>query len=162
MSKLIDITDTGYAARTALIQLNNAHAEETSLLSEERWDLLIQNAFLASVDSELRGFVIALDQSASYDSVNYQWFCSRFERFVYVDRIVVSAEHRCQGIARRLYSAVFAAARKAGHSRVCCEVNRVPPNPNSDAFHQNMGFAELATATLSDNGKTVRYLCHEL
>jgi uncharacterized protein len=40
---------------------------------------------------------------------------------------------------------------------VGCEINLLPPNPASDAFHARMGFVEVGAAQLA-NGKTVRYL----
>ena len=55
-------------------------------------------------------------------------------------------------------ASVFERARAARHDRVVCEVNLVPPNPGSDAFHDRMGFAEVGRATLGGAGKTVRYL----
>lgn len=162
MLELHAIRDASTGERAALLTLNNCHALETSFLTGARWDMLVGNAFYAAHVAGSRGFLIALDEAAAYDSVNFQWFVSRFQRFVYVDRIIVSADSRSQGIARSLYEDLFEAAAKAGHTRVCCEVNRVPPNPGSDAFHERMGFAELETVTLAEDGKTVRYLCREL
>jgi predicted GNAT superfamily acetyltransferase len=52
---------------------------------------------------------------------------------------------------------LFKRALAAGHSLVGCEVNVVPPNPASDAFHASLGFEEAAVRRL-ESGKTVRYL----
>jgi uncharacterized protein len=109
-----------------------------------------------------RAFLIAFDQNAAYDSANYLWFRQRLPRFVYVDRIVVAANHRGQGLARRLYEDLFERARAAGHQWIACEVNIEPPNPGSDAFHARLGFNEIGRATLAHNGKTVRYLTRRL
>jgi predicted GNAT superfamily acetyltransferase len=150
------------AQQSALLALNNLHAKDTSFLTSERWAMLVNRAFYAAYVKEARGFVIAFDQAAAYDSPNFLWFRDRFERFVYVDRIIVDASQRSGGIARALYESLFELARGAGQPRVCCEVNRVPPNPGSDAFHARLGFEELDTVTVGDDGKTVRYLVRDL
>ena len=81
-----------------------------------------------------------------------------FGRFVYIDRIITAPAERGNGHARRLYQALFARALTAGHDRIVCEVNLLPPNPISDRFHEALGFVEVGRAALGDTGKTVRYL----
>jgi predicted GNAT superfamily acetyltransferase len=106
--------------------------------------------------------MLAFDQDARYDSPNFLWFCSRYPRFVYVDRIVVASSARGRGCARRLYYDLFEHAVRAGHERVVCEVNMRPPNPASDAFHATLGFVEVGTASVYDGSRTVRYLSRTL
>lgn len=106
--------------------------------------------------------LIAFDQDADYDSPNFRWLRERLLRFVYVDRIIVADDQRGGGIAHLMYRDLFRRAREAGHQCVVCEVNLVPPNPASDAFHAKMGFTEIGRATLADGKKTVRYLTKHL
>lgn len=140
-----------------LLALNNAHAEETSLLDPMRLHQMLAGAFQVATIGDIACFLIAFDQDADYDSPNFLWLRARHDRFVYVDRIVTAPEARGRGHATRLYRDLFAQAMAACHDRVLCEVNRVPPNPGSDAFHERMGFTEVGQAT-SGAGKTVRYL----
>jgi predicted GNAT superfamily acetyltransferase len=142
----------------ALLALNNAHARELSWLEPARLRHLIEQAFLARRISDLDAFLLAFDQDADYDSPNFRWFCVRYPRFVYVDRIVVASSARGRGCARRLYQDLFEHAAKAGHERVVCEVNSNPPNPGSDAFHAALGFVEVGSASIHNGSKTVRYL----
>jgi predicted GNAT superfamily acetyltransferase len=107
-------------------------------------------------------FLLAFDQSASYDSSNYMWFRQRYNRFVYVDRVVVSPSVRGRGYARLLYTDLFEQARRAAHHVVVCEVNSDPPNPASDAFHAAFEFEEVGRATTHEGSKTVRYLARAL
>jgi uncharacterized protein len=146
----------------ALLALNNAHAQELSWLEPERLEYLVSEAFLARRIGDLDAFLLAFDQGAHYDSPNYLWFRSRHERFVYVDRIVVAASARGRGCARRLYYDLFEHAVRAGHDGVFCEVNLLPPNPVSDAFHAALGFLEVGTASVHDGARTVRYLSRAL
>lgn len=141
-----------------LLALNNAHAAELSFLSPDEFARLVDRAFLAIRPDREPAFLLAFDQDADYASPNFLWMRERFDRFVYVDRVVVAPEARGLGLARRLYAAVFDAAARAGHVRVVCEVNSEPPNPGSDAFHAAMGFAVIGEAAIHGGTKTVRYL----
>jgi predicted GNAT superfamily acetyltransferase len=152
----------GQPLGVALLALNNAHAQELSWLEPERLQHLVEQAFLARRIGELDAFLLAFDQDARYDSPNFLWFCARYPRFVYVDRIVVASSTRGRGCARRLYRDLFEHAAEAGHERVVCEVNSSPPNPASDAFHAVLGFVEVGTASVYDGSRTVRYLSHAL
>lgn len=149
------------ADHPALHRLNEAHATELSSLTPPRFAELVARAFYAqAVDCD--AFLLAFAQDADYDSPNFLWFRENYDRFVYVDRIVVSPTKRGEGIARRLYDDLFAVARKAGHARIVAEVNSDPPNPASDAFHAALGFAVVGEAHLADRGKSVRYLLRDL
>ena len=150
---------------TALLKrlhaLNEAHAVELSSVSEETLAAMIAGAFLALGDAAGDALLIAFDERAAYDSPNFLWFRERFARFVYVDRVVVAATRRGEGLALKLYERLFAAAQALGHDRVVCEVNFDPPNPASDLFHERLGFSEAGRTVLA-NGKGVRYLMKAL
>ncbi len=148
----------------AVLALNAAHVAETSHLDEAALRALRDQAFLAAAvtgPEGLSAFLIALDQDAAYASPNFRWFRERYPRFVYVDRIVTAPAARGRGLARALYRTLFARAAAAGHDRIACEVNRLPPNPGSDAFHAALGFAEVGSADIHGGTKTVRYLMRE-
>ena len=146
------------SATVPLLALNNAHATELSPLTLVEFNRLIQASFSAAAIEEGAGFLIAFDQTAAYDSPNFLWFRERYDRFVYVDRVVTSPLARGKGYAKALYADLFQRAKLAGHSRIVCEVNLDPPNPASDAFHAAVDFAEVGRASIHDGSKTVRYL----
>ena|ERR1700679_325186 len=145
------------------LDLNNAHAVETSSLDLAAAERLLAMCFYAKyVSPGMRGFLLALDQDAAYDNQNFDWFRRRFERFVYIDRIIVAEDARGRGLARLMYEDLFASAKTAGHVRVVCEVNIDPPNEGSLAFHRSMKFVALADVVLKGGSKRVRYLEKEL
>ena len=149
----------------AVLDLNNRHEVETSWLDRDALATLVAQAFVAIVVPSTDGiaaFLIVLDQSADYDSPNFAWFKDRYDRFCYVDRIVVDAAMRGGGLARALYGHLFARARAAGHNVVCCEVNTMPANPASLAFHTRLGFQPVGEAALPARRKAVRYLARAL
>jgi uncharacterized protein len=158
---LTDVTQNA-ALADVLLALNNAHAQDLSWLDHHRMRQLISQAFLALRVGSVDAFLLAFDQDAAYDSPNFLWFRAHYPRFVYVDRVVCSLATRRRGHAHALYDQLFEAASHAGHRRVVCEVNADPPNPASDGFHAALGFAEVGTATLHGDGRTVRYLSRGL
>jgi len=141
-----------------ILALNNANAEETSLLDEAGMANLLRAAFFArGTDRGSTALLIALDHNAAYVNPNFQWFKERRSSFVYIDRVIVAQSSRGQGTGKKLYQDLFAAAKKAGHDRVVCEVNINPPNTVSEAFHASMGFTGIGEATILHGKKTVRY-----
>jgi predicted GNAT superfamily acetyltransferase len=153
-----EIEKLGLSQLDTTLSLNNAHAMETSPLEKSSLAALLNIAFYArGLDQGGTAFLIAFDHSAPYDNPNFNWFKQRYESFVYIDRVIVAAAARSRGIARLLYQDLFAVAGQAGHHRVVCEINLLPPNPASDAFHDAMGFAEVGQAIIHDGAKTVRY-----
>lgn len=147
----------------AALDLNNAHAVETSCLTRTELAEMAQGAFLALQAGAGRdALLLTFAQSAAYDSPNFQWFCARYPTFVYVDRIIVAEHARGRGLARQLYEQLFHAAAAAQFPVIACEINVMPPNPGSDAFHDALGFAEVGRAELAERSKAVRYMTKPL
>lgn len=158
MTELI-LKDLGPADLAQVAALNEANAAATSPLDQAELEALIEAACYArGAGSPLLAFLVAMDQDAPYQSVNFQWFKARYDRFVYIDRIVTAEQARGRGLGKALYADLFAFASENGHERVCCEVNLMPPNVASDAFHKTFGFDEIGRADIHSGAKTVRYL----
>jgi predicted GNAT superfamily acetyltransferase len=146
----------------AVLALNNAHAAELSWLEPPKLSSLLTQAFYARRIGTVEAFLIALDETADYDSPNYQWFRTRYGQFIYVDRIAVAGVARRRGLAQLLYRDLFTTAVAAGRDLVVCEVNAMPPNPASDRLHAALGFGPVGEATIHDGKKTVRYLARKV
>ena len=146
----------------ALLALSNAHTREVGTIAREAFAELVVLSFRTRMTPTRNAFLIALADRAPPIAPNYRWFAERFERFVYVDRVVVAERARGRGLGRLLYRDLIDAALGAGRVTLCCEVNVDPPNPASDAFHLALGFSEIGRAFLPDRGKTVRYLVRDL
>jgi uncharacterized protein len=147
----------------AVLALNAANEVETSPLDAVRLRQLCDQAFhVGLADRGRAAFLMAFDQDATYSSPNFLWFRDRYPRFVYVDRIIVSAAARGQSLAKRLYGELYARAAGAGHTLLTCEVNLQPPNPASWAFHVRQGFTEVGRGESSVGLKVVSYLVRPL
>lgn len=146
----------------AALELNNAHAEELSFHTRESFAKLLADAAFVRMAPQGLALIVAFHEGCTYVNPNFSWFTARFQSFYYIDRVVVSAAARGRGLARQLYEALEAEARAGGHERLVCEINAAPPNPQSDAFHQRLGFVPVGEQHLADRGKTVRYWSKDL
>jgi hypothetical protein len=116
---------------------------------------------IAREGAHLLGFLLAFDETARYSSPNFLWFRDRYPRFVYIDRIAVAASSRRAGIGRQLYADLEAVAR-AHAPDLTCEVNLVPPNPGSLAFHERCGFVEVGRQHTDGGAKLVCLMSKDL
>ena len=142
---------------TAILALNLESEAVLSPMDAARYAHLRSQAAHARVvedDGEVIAFLLAFREGADYDSVNYRWFDTAYDAFLYVDRVVVARSHQGRGLGPLLYDDLFAAARAAGIPRVTCEFDIDPPNEASRRFHARYGFAEVGTQALP-GGKRV-------
>jgi uncharacterized protein len=146
------------SVRDGLLRVNNSSARETSMLTRDKLDRMISLARVATLVEPSAAFLLAFAENDEFDRGHFLWFKSRFDKFLYIDRIVVAEDRRRLGLGRLLYSDLFKRAEELGHKSVVCEVNLQPPNPISDRFHAAQGFDEVGRAAIENGAKTVRYL----
>jgi uncharacterized protein len=158
MTTITNLTQSDIPWVLALSALNEV---ETGYLDAAKLSHLVTQSFSARIAKPENGYLLTFAPDAKIEGPNFEWFKARGGKFIYVDRIVVAANARGQGIARAFYNDLFVAAAKAGFVEVTCEVNSDPPNPVSDKFHAALGFLPVGSATLP-NGKTVTYMARPL
>lgn len=145
----------------AVFRLNQSEVPHVGTLTPEKLVALaaqsIRFRVAEAADGRLAGFLIAMDERSTYASPNYLWFRERYPRFVYVDRIAVDPAFRRAGLGRALYADIEAWVRGRAPG-VGCEVNLLPPNPGSMAFHARVGFAQVGTQEYEDGAKAVAML----
>ena len=148
----------------ALVAVNDAAYPAVPLTPAAELDELIAMSTVVVVvdDGAPAGFVLGMPPGLGYQSENYLFFSARARElgntFVYVDRIVLAAHLRGQGLGPQLYAAVFDEARRAGAAEVLCEVNLEPPNPGSLAFHSRLGFVEVGRQSTKGGANVVALL----
>lgn len=155
MEEIRNIVDTDF---DEIVKLNDVEVQQTSPMDLDRLHALIQMSSyckVAASDGQVVAFIIALRENAPYENDNYDWFASRFSRFLYVDRIVVSSHFSGRRIGSKLYVDLFAFAKAQGIGVITCEYNINPPNPASRAFHDKFGFKELDTQWVAGGTKHV-------
>jgi predicted GNAT superfamily acetyltransferase len=127
-----------------VLSLNHANVSALSPLDESRLRALrglADRVDILDVEGAFAGFVITFASGTTYDSDNYGWFGDRHDRFYYLDRIVLAEGFRRRGLGGFVYDEVEKVA--APYGRLCLEVNLVPPNEGSLAFHASRGYVEV-------------------
>ena len=153
------IRDAGIGDHAAVLALNNSAVPHVNALSTEEFTWIVAHAGyfrIATDDAGLAGFVIAFPPGLDYWSLNYRWFTDFFSDggFFYLDRVVVAARARRGGVGRALYDDIgrFVAGR---WPRIALEVNLLPPNPGSLAFHERLGFRTVGVREEENGAKAV-------
>jgi predicted GNAT superfamily acetyltransferase len=142
----------------ALLALNAESERFLSPLDAARLDWLLGMSAcrrVVELDGCAVAFLLALREGAAYDSPNYRWFCARYSRFLYVDRVVVAAAEQGKHLGAALYDDLFAGAQSAGIATITCEFDIDPPNEASRRFHARYGFREVGRQWLAGGKKQV-------
>ena len=147
-----------------ILELNKAAVPAVNLLNEQEIrNLLSQAEYFRSLwlNQDVIGFLVALVPGATYESPNYRWFESRYDQFLYVDRIVIDPSHQGIGFGRMFYDKLreFAGQR---FPRITCEVNLRPKNESSLRFHRRYGFRQVGVQETEGGTKQVSLLAYEM
>jgi hypothetical protein len=141
-----------------ILALNQESVHFLSALNPARLALLHGQAAyhqVLEIQGRVIAFLLAFREGAAYDSPNYQWFASRFAKFLYIDRVVVSRSDQGQGIGKFMYRGLFEYASRSGASLVTCEFDVDPPNATSQRFHESLGFKALGEQHVGPTQKLV-------
>lgn len=146
----------------AVLELNQGALDGVTSLDRARLEeilALADSAVVADDAGKVAGFAITLASGSAYDSTNYRWFADRYDDFAYLDRVVVSPDHRRRGVATLIYDSLERSAAACG--RMALEVNIEPPNRPSLDFHAARGYAEVGRLA-QDDGKVCGMLVKPL
>lgn len=142
----------------SIITLNDSEVQQTSPMNLVKLGWLVRLSSyckVAVVEGEIAAFLIAIRDQAPYQNDNFAWFGSRFQEFLYVDRVVVGSAFSGRRIGSDMYRDMFEFARSQGVAIVTCEYNIDPPNLASKAFHDKFGFKEIGTQWVANGTKQV-------
>ena len=143
-----------------IVSINASEEEKTSSIDLARITQL--NSWstyhkVAIKDDQAVGFLLVMSDASGYDGANFRWFVDRYSSFLYVDRIVIDPVHSGMGVGTALYVDLMQFGKAQGHVALCCEINVLPPNPASHAFHARFGFREVGRGKKPDAQRVVSY-----
>lgn len=141
-----------------ILALNAASVAVLSPMDRDRLQTLHDQAALhwaVEQNNQVAAFLLAFREGSPYNSTNYRWFNQRYDQFLYIDRIVVSSQHRGTGIGSALYNKMMTHAQASGIARLTCEIDIEPPNEGSQRFHQKLGFQTVGTQATATGNKRV-------
>jgi uncharacterized protein len=156
----VTVRDAAAGDEDFILALNAACTPAVGDMSRDAYRAIAAQAhrvLIAEAGGKPAGFVILIRPGSAYPSDNYGWFEQQFDRHLYIDRIAVSGDARGTGAGRSLYDEALRMAASLGEERLTAEVNEEPPNPESMAFHQKLGFRFLLSR-VSRSGKVVAML----
>ena len=154
----IGIRDAVASDFEAIVALNTAAVRHTSpmdLASLCRLDSISTYHKVIIVEEVVAGFLLVMASGCEYRNDNFTWFASRYDSFLYVDRIVIGDHHQGLKLGTRLYRDLFAHAASIGITSIVCEYNLIPPNEPSRLFHNSFSFREVGTRWTHDSEKKV-------
>ena len=127
-------------------------------LKKMKYFLKVSSYFkIFRIDDTPIGFLIGLMPGKDYQSENYVWLNTRYESFIYVDRIIINSGYRDKGLGSIFYDNLLATFRDKVES-ILCEVNIKPFNKRSMNFHEKYGFKVIGEQDTESGEKRVSYL----
>jgi hypothetical protein len=145
-----------------ILEMNEASLPHVSGMQLSDMEIFLEqaNPFLViEKEGKPAGFMIVLQKGLDYQSLNYKFFCTNYDDFDYVDRIVISEKHRGRKFGKALYQYLAENSKK---KLITCEVNLEPPNPNSMGFHKALGFNKVAEQETEGGKKKVALMVKEM
>jgi predicted GNAT superfamily acetyltransferase len=159
-----EIRDVEASDLEAVLALNQTEVPHVGSVDLDRMKWFAANAAYfqtVTIDKRLAAYLIGMRPGTSYQSLNYRWFCDRYDDFAYVDRIAVAEFARRYGLASKLYDD-FARSVPESVDIMTCEVNLRPPNETSMRFHEKLGFRQVGSLAFDDGNKEVAMLLKNL
>jgi carbonic anhydrase/acetyltransferase-like protein (isoleucine patch superfamily)/predicted GNAT superfamily acetyltransferase len=141
-----------------ILRLNRESVHFLSPMTRERLEHLHSQGEILAVAAEgekILAFCLAMREGADYDSVNYTWFSGRYDKFLYIDRVVVDIDKKSAGIGTNMYQKIIDHAKKTGIDLITAEIDISPPNPVSLQFHRKFGFHEVGKQRVANGEKEV-------
>ncbi len=134
----------------AVLAVNNSAGAGILPMDHEKLRFFWEQAdYFRVIEQEgtISGFLIALSQDAPHTSSNFLWFRERFDKFLYIDRIVIARPRRGGGRGRAMYADVINFAEPR-YPALCCEVFVDGGDNPALLFHASMGFKETGLHTM--------------
>ena len=99
-------------------------------------------------NSKIKAFALGISAGQAVEQFAYQWFMTRFDDFVYLDRVIVEPTLHRQGIGAGLCHSLVTKAEASKQTMLVCQVHDRPNNAVGHLFVQGMGFQAIESVML--------------
>jgi predicted GNAT superfamily acetyltransferase len=131
-------------AQPAVTRLDENELLRLSILSDAHHVVVDSNDVVV-------GYMLAFYYDANYDGEEFGALRKIITApFLYVDQIVISSAVRGTGLGRALYHRMEMEAMRREIHVLCCDVNTLPLNAASLAFHYRLGFKQIGSLPTTD------------
>ena len=136
-----------------IIEINEESIPAVNTVSLMQFNSFLRDCIYFKVvtnrSQKICGFLLVLPSGLEYDSLNYKWFSSRYEKFAYIDRIAISKNWRNKGMGKSLYTDLENTLKD--YNLIACEFNVIPLNQVSKQFHESLDYENVGFQ-LTENG----------
>ncbi len=136
-----------------IIEINEESIPAVNTVSLMQFKSFLRDSIYFKVvtnrSQKICGFLLVLPSGLEYDSLNYKWFSSRYEKFAYIDRIAISKNWRNKGMGKSLYTDLENNLKD--YNLIACEFNVKPLNQVSKQFHESLDYENVGFQ-LTENG----------
>ena len=136
-----------------IIEINEESIPAVNTVSLMQFKSFLRDSIYFKVvtnrSQKICGFLLVLPSGLEYDSLNYRWFSSRYEKFAYIDRIAISKNWRNKGMGKSLYTDLENTLKD--YNLIACEFNVIPLNQVSKQFHESLDYENVGFQ-LTENG----------
>ena len=136
-----------------IIEINEQSIPAVNTVSLIQFETFLRDSIyfkaVTNLSQKICGFLLVLPSGLEYDSLNYKWFSSRYEKFAYIDRIAISKNWRNKGMGKSLYTDLENTLKD--YNLIACEFNVIPLNLVSKQFHESLDYENVGFQ-LTENG----------
>ena len=161
---MFTLRDVKHSDIDRIVQINKSAIPAVNYVSynEFEWFLNRKLYFKIAENSHgaISGFLLVLPSGLEYNSLNYKWFSRRYDKFAYIDRIVIMDEFKKNGIGKSLYLDL---EKNIGeYEFIACEFNIEPPNPISKKFHESLNYEKVGHQLTENQTKKVSLMIKQI
>ena len=161
---MFTLRDAKHSDIDRIVQINKSAIPAVNYVSynEFEWFLNRKLYFKIAENSHgaISGFLLVLPSGLEYKSLNYKWFSGRYEKFAYIDRIVIMDEFKKNGIGKSLY--LDLEKNISEYELIACEFNIEPPNPISKKFHESLKYENVGHQLTENETKKVSLMIKKI
>ena len=161
---MFTLRDAEYSDIDKIVRINESAIPAVNYVSynEFEWFLNRKLYFKIAENSHgaISGFLLVLPSGLEYKSLNYMWFSRRYDKFAYIDRIVIMDEFKKNGIGKSLYLDL---EKNIGeYEFIACEFNIEPPNLISKKFHESLNYENVGYQLTENETKKVSLMIKKI
>ena len=161
---MFTLRDAKHSDIDQIVQINKSAIPAVNYVSynEFEWFLNRKLYFKIAENSHgaISGFLLVLPSGLEYKSLNYKWFSGRYDKFAYIDRIVIMNEFKKNGIGKSLY--LDLEKNISEYKLISCEFNIEPPNPISKKFHESLNYENVGYQLTENETKKVSLMIKKI
>ena len=161
---MFTLRDVKHSDIDKIVRINKSAIPAVNYVSynEFEWFLNRKLYFKIAENSHgtIFGFLLVLPSGLEYKSLNYKWFSARYDKFAYIDRIVIIDEYKKNGIGKSLY--LDLEKNISEYELIACEFNIEPPNPISKKFHESLNYENVGYQLTENETKKVSLMIKKI